>query len=50
MTLGELAMMFNAEDKIGARLSVIRMTGWKRGDWYDDTGLLWINPSPICAA
>jgi len=46
MTLGELARMFNAEGRIGARLTVIRMTGWKRGDWYDDTGLLWINPSP----
>lgn len=46
MTLGELAMMFNAEDRIGAHLTVIRMTGWKRGDWYDATGLLWINPSP----
>ena len=46
MTLGELATMFNAEGKIGARLTVIRMTGWKRGDWYDDTGLMWVNPSP----
>jgi uncharacterized protein YbbC (DUF1343 family) len=46
MTLGELATMFNAEGRIGARLTVIRMTGWKRGDWYDDTGVLWINPSP----
>ncbi|RYD48525.1 MAG: DUF1343 domain-containing protein, partial [Sphingomonadales bacterium] len=46
MTLGELASMFNAEERIGARLSVIRMTGWKRGDWFDDSGLLWINPSP----
>ncbi|RYD68311.1 MAG: DUF1343 domain-containing protein [Sphingomonadales bacterium] len=46
MTLGELAKMFNAEDRIEARLTVIRMTGWKRSDWYDDTGLLWINPSP----
>lgn len=46
MTLGELATMFNAEDAIGAPLTVIRMTGWQRADWYDDTGLLWINPSP----
>ena len=46
MTLGELARMFNGEEQIGANLTVIRMTGWKRGDWYDDTGLLWINPSP----
>lgn len=46
MTLGELARMFNAEGRIGTRLTVIRMTGWKRTDWYDQTGLLWINPSP----
>ncbi len=46
MTMGELATMFNAEDKIGAKLTVVRMTGWKRADWYDQTGLLWINPSP----
>jgi len=46
MTLGELARMFDGEERIGANLTVIRMTGWKRGDWYDDTGLLWINPSP----
>ncbi len=46
MTLGELARMFNGEERIGARLTVIRMTGWRRTDWYDQTGLLWINPSP----
>lgn len=46
MTLGELATMFNAEGGIGTRLTVIRMTGWKRGDWYDETGLKWIDPSP----
>ena len=46
MTLGELATMFNAEGRIGARLTVIRMTGWKRSDWYNETGLRWIDPSP----
>ena len=50
MTLGELASMFNGEArKAGqpdARLTVIRMQGWKRSDWWDDTGLLWVNPSP----
>jgi uncharacterized protein YbbC (DUF1343 family) len=46
MTLGELATMFNVEGRIGATLTVIRMTGWKRSDWYDQTGLRWINPSP----
>jgi uncharacterized protein YbbC (DUF1343 family)/CubicO group peptidase (beta-lactamase class C family) len=46
MTMGELAQMFNAERGIGAKLKVIPMDGWLRGDWYDSTGLTWINPSP----
>lgn len=46
MTMGELAQMFNAERKIGAKLKVIPMEGWLRGDWYDSTGLTWVNPSP----
>ena len=46
MTLGELATMFNGERKIGARLRVVPMQGWQRGDWFDSTGLTWVNPSP----
>ena len=46
MTLGELAKMFNQERGIGAKLTVIAMEGWMRGDWFDSTGVLWINPSP----
>jgi len=46
MTVGELASMFNQERSIGAKLSVIKMEGWMRGDWFDSTGNLWINPSP----
>jgi uncharacterized protein YbbC (DUF1343 family) len=46
MTLGELAQFFNAERKIGARLRVIPMDGWLRGDWFDSTGIVWVNPSP----
>jgi uncharacterized protein YbbC (DUF1343 family) len=46
MTLGELAQMFNAENKIGADLHVIAMSGWKRNESYDQTGLVWIPPSP----
>jgi uncharacterized protein YbbC (DUF1343 family)/CubicO group peptidase (beta-lactamase class C family) len=46
MTMGELARMFNAEKKIGANLTVIPLQGWDRGDWFDNTGLPWINPSP----
>ena len=46
MTLGELARYFNGEGHIDAPLTVIPMKGWQRGDWYDSTSLLWINPSP----
>jgi uncharacterized protein YbbC (DUF1343 family)/CubicO group peptidase (beta-lactamase class C family) len=46
MTLGELAKMFNAERKINAKLTVVPMEGWQRGDWFDATGLEWVNPSP----
>ena len=46
MTLGELAQMFNSELNIHARLTVVPMQGWMRGDWYDTTSLTWINPSP----
>ena len=46
MTIGELAMMFNAERNIGANLTVVPMEGWMRGDWFDSTGQFWINPSP----
>jgi len=46
MTLGELAQMYNVERKIGARLRVIPMQGWLRGDWFDSTGIVWINTSP----
>ena len=46
MTVGELAEMFNKEEKLGLRLHVIKMQGWERSDWYDETGLPWVNPSP----
>ena len=46
MTLGELAKMFNAERNINAKLTVVPMEGWQRGDWFDSTGLAWVNPSP----
>ncbi|HTC49646.1 MAG TPA: serine hydrolase [Candidatus Aquilonibacter sp.] len=46
MTMGELAKMFNAERNLNAKLAVVPMEGWQRGDWFDSTGLEWINPSP----
>jgi uncharacterized protein YbbC (DUF1343 family) len=46
MTVGELAKMFNAERNLNAKLTVVAMEGWQRGDWFDSTGLAWVNPSP----
>ncbi len=46
MTLGEVAGYFNGVGHIGAPLTVIKMKGWQRGDWYDSTSLVWVDPSP----
>jgi len=46
MTMGELARLFNGENAIHADLTVIPMVGWRRTEWFDATGLPWVNPSP----
>ncbi|MBK6749657.1 MAG: DUF1343 domain-containing protein [Acidobacteria bacterium] len=46
LTIGELGMMMNAERKIGADVRVIKMDGWARTMWFDETGQTWVNPSP----
>lgn len=46
MTTGELARLFNAELKLNLDLKVIAVQGWKRDQFYDATGLPWVNPSP----
>ncbi len=46
MTIGELARLFNGENAIHADLTVVPMLGWNRLEWFDATGLPWINPSP----
>jgi uncharacterized protein YbbC (DUF1343 family) len=46
LTIGELATLFNGEHKIGAELTVVAMKGWRRDEWFDETGLGWVNPSP----
>ena len=46
MTPGELAQLFNAENKIGAELHVVAMKDWYRVDRFESTGLAWIPPSP----
>jgi uncharacterized protein YbbC (DUF1343 family)/CubicO group peptidase (beta-lactamase class C family) len=46
MTVGELAQLFKAENKIGAELHVVKMADWRRSDTFESTGLYWIAPSP----
>jgi uncharacterized protein YbbC (DUF1343 family) len=46
MTLGELAQMFNEHFELNCDLEVIKMGGWKRGFWHDQTDAPWVMPSP----
>ncbi|MBU50025.1 MAG: hypothetical protein CL920_15160 [Deltaproteobacteria bacterium] len=46
MTAGELALYFNDVFSIGCKLKVIENVGWTREQWFDQTGLPWVLPSP----
>jgi uncharacterized protein YbbC (DUF1343 family) len=46
LTIGELAQLYNMENKIGADLHVIPMRNWHRNYFYESTGLRWVPPSP----
>src|SRR5216684_2952976 len=46
LTIGELAQLYNTENKIGADLHVIQMRNWHRNYFYESTGLRWVPPSP----
>jgi uncharacterized protein YbbC (DUF1343 family) len=46
MTVAELALMFNDEFGIGCDLEVVKMEGWRRAMWFDQTRLPWVLPSP----
>ncbi|PYQ64501.1 MAG: hypothetical protein DMF54_14165, partial [Acidobacteria bacterium] len=46
MTPGELALLYDKELRLGGHVKVVRLSGWARGLWYDETGLEWVNPSP----
>lgn len=46
MTAGELSRMFNEHWGIGCDLEVVRMEGWSRDLWFDETSLPWVLPSP----
>ena len=46
LTFGELASLFNGEREMGVDLEVVTMEGWRRAMWFDETGVLWVPPSP----
>jgi uncharacterized protein YbbC (DUF1343 family) len=46
LTVGELARLFKDERHIDVDLDVVKCEGWHRTDFYDKTGLPWVNPSP----
>lgn len=46
MTVGELAKMFAAEEKLSVDLQIVKAEGWRRDEWFDASGLPWQNPSP----
>ena len=46
MTVGELALLFRHEMGLCGAVEVMPCAYWRRGDWFDATGLVWTNPSP----
>ncbi len=46
MTLGELAQYINGSKHLGVHLTVVAMQHWSRDEYFDQTGLPWVNPSP----
>ncbi|MET7620702.1 DUF1343 domain-containing protein [Streptomyces sp. NPDC005408] len=47
MTVTELALLFNGEFLTRpVELETVRMAGWRRSDFFDETGLPWVPPSP----
>jgi uncharacterized protein YbbC (DUF1343 family) len=46
LSCGELAQLFNVEYGIGVELHIVKMQGWQRRHYWEDTGLPWVPPSP----
>jgi uncharacterized protein YbbC (DUF1343 family) len=46
LTPGELANFIKDEWKLNLKLFVVKMKNWQRDQWYDQTGLVWVPPSP----
>jgi uncharacterized protein YbbC (DUF1343 family) len=46
MTIGEMCNMLNQTENLNANLRIVRMKGWRRNVYYDETSLFWNIPSP----
>lgn len=46
MTVGEIALAFAQKYNLDLDLTIIPCENWTRGEFYDETGLTWVNPSP----
>jgi beta-N-acetylhexosaminidase len=46
MTIGELARLFSSVHDIDVELHVVELRGWDRDQYWDETGLPWVAPSP----
>jgi len=47
LTLGELARLYQTEKKLGnVPLEILPCAGWRRGMYFEETGLPWVLPSP----
>jgi len=46
LTMGELALLYNSEKKLGASIKIVRNSGWQRAMQFDAMNLPWRSPSP----
>ncbi len=46
LTVGEVAGYLNVESGLGCDLEVLRLSGWTRNQFFEETGLPWVLPSP----
>jgi uncharacterized protein YbbC (DUF1343 family) len=46
LTIGELAELFNTENRVNCELHVVQMKNWHRNYFYENTGIRWVPPSP----
>ena len=46
LTLGELMRLYNEQYGIKCDLKIVPMAGWNRNEYFEETGLPWVLPSP----